>query len=228
STTATQSNLGITARAYDAAGNQTTSPGVNVTVAAPPPGGGSALIKNSSLETATGGLPDCWQLGSAGTNTAVWTRSSDAHSGSFAENVQISAFSSGDRKLVVKQDAGSCAPSVGSGATYQLSGWYKSDSPTQFVVFTRNAPTRAWSSWKQSPSFAASSSYRQATWTTPAVPAGVSSLSFGLSLAQVGSLTVDDFDLAPTDTQAPSVSLTSPSAGATLKGAVSLSASAAD
>jgi peptidoglycan/xylan/chitin deacetylase (PgdA/CDA1 family) len=229
--TATQSNLGITARAWDTAGNSANSPGVNVTVAAPPPTPptGSVLVQNPSLETsANGSVPDCWQLGSSGTNTATWLRSTASHTGSFAESVEITDWTSGDRKLVVKQDSGACAPSVGSGATYQLSGWYKSTAPTRFVLFTRNATTGVWSFWSQSPALAASVDWTKATWTTPAVPAGASSLSFGLNIAAVGTLAVDDFDLVPSDTQAPTVSLTSPADASTVKGAVTLSANASD
>ena len=99
----------------------------------------TSLLKNPSLETATNNVPDCWQLGSSGSNTATWTWTTDAHTGSRAEQVQISSFSSGDRKLVVKQDSGTCAPTVSSGTRYTLGAYYKSSTGTRFILFYRNA-----------------------------------------------------------------------------------------
>jgi hypothetical protein len=46
--------------------------------------------------------------------------------------------------------------------------------------------------WTQSPTFAASSTWAQATWTTPPIPAGATHLSFGLGITAVGTLTQDD------------------------------------
>ncbi len=40
-----------------------------------------------------------------------------------------------------------------------------------------------------------SSSWTQFSYTTPAVPAGATAVSFGLSLFTVGNLTTDDYSL---------------------------------
>ena len=62
------------------------------------------LLQNPSLETATdGSVPDCWQLGGYGANRFTWTRTLDAHSGSYAEELRVRRLSSGDRKLVSEQ-----------------------------------------------------------------------------------------------------------------------------
>ncbi len=161
---------------------------------APPPVQ-TALGDNPSLETDNNGdnIPDCWQLGTSGSNTATWTRSSDAHTGSAAERVDITALTSGDRKLVTKQDAGLCSPVATAGHSYQLSAWFKG-GPARFVVYYRDGGG-TWHYWTQSPSQAAQAGWTQASWTTPAVPSGAVALSFGLNLAQVGSLTTDDYAL---------------------------------
>ena len=51
----------------------------------------SNLLKNPSLETATGSTPTCWSLAGFGTNTFAWTRTSDAHTGSFGEKLDVTA-----------------------------------------------------------------------------------------------------------------------------------------
>jgi peptidoglycan/xylan/chitin deacetylase (PgdA/CDA1 family) len=164
---------------------------------APPPVQ-TALGDNASLETDGNGdnLPDCWQFGASGSNTATWTRTGDAHSGSFAERVDITAFTSGDRKLVTKQDTGTCSPVVTPGHTYQLSTWYKA-GPARFVVYYRDG-VGVWHYWTQSPLQASQADWAQASWTTPAVPADATALSFGLNLAQAGTLLTDDYALADT------------------------------
>lgn len=107
----------VTARAVDLAGNATTSGPVTVT--------NNNLLQNPSLETASGSTPTCWLFGASGTNTVTWTRTTDAHTGSFAENLNITSYTSGDRKMVNTQDAGTCAPAVTPGHTYTVTAWYK-------------------------------------------------------------------------------------------------------
>jgi peptidoglycan/xylan/chitin deacetylase (PgdA/CDA1 family) len=164
-------------------------------VAGPVPPVGQPL-QNASLEAdASGdGTPDCWSFGTFGSNTATWTRTSDAHTGTWAERVDISSYTSGDRKLVMTQDLGECTPSVTPGNRQALRAWYKGTTPTQFAVYYRDALGK-WFYWTSSPLFAANGSWAQASWTTPAVPSGATALSFGLNLAAAGSLTTDDYSI---------------------------------
>jgi peptidoglycan/xylan/chitin deacetylase (PgdA/CDA1 family) len=209
-------------------------------VAGPPPPVGSLTVANPSLESDANNdqLPDCWLLGASGTNTATWSRTADAHSGSFAENVTISAYTSGDRKLLQTQDLGQCAPPIKSGHSYKISQWYKGTGTIAFTVFTRN-PNGGWVFCKQSPAFPASSDWKQATyvWSQPPTSANCglnigytpTAISFGLALSSQGSLTVDDAAISDNDTTAPTVALTAPADGATLSGtAVPLAANASD
>ena len=180
----------VSATAYDAAGNASTPSSVTVTSS----NGAANMLANPSLESAATSVPDCWQLGSSGTNTGTGSRTNDAHTGSWAELVTITARTSGDRKLVVRQDAGACAPTATPGHTYRLSVWYKSTAPVPLVVYYRNA-SGVWVYWQTSPNQPAAGTWQQASWNTAAVPAGATGLSFGLTLTAVGSLTTDDYAL---------------------------------
>jgi hypothetical protein len=186
----------VTARATDVAGQQATTSGQAATISNAASRGGN-MLANASVETdtGTGSTPDCWQEGGSGTSTYTWARTSSAHSGSWAQNVTITAYTSGDRKLVTAQNSSACSPRVNPGSTYSLGAWYESSQPTHIVAYYENS-AGSWVYWTQSPVFAASSNWAQATWTTPAVPAGAIALSFGLNLGAVGSLTTDDYTMA--------------------------------
>jgi len=168
-----------------------------------PPASGSTAVVNASLETA--GAPDfpqCWFPGGYGTNTATWTRTTDAHSGGFAERLDLTGYGSGDAKLLPVFDLGSCSPAVTAGHTYRVTASYRSTAVTQFAAYYRDA-AGAWFYWTSSPWFAASSAWSGADWTTPPVPAGATGLSFGLNLFTDGSLTTDDYAIADTAASAP-------------------------
>jgi peptidoglycan/xylan/chitin deacetylase (PgdA/CDA1 family) len=186
------------ARAVDTAGNVS----VSTSVTAVTTNQVADLLQNPSLETAVGSTPSCWQLGGYGTNTYTWTRTTDAHSGSFAERVSISSYTSGDRKMVSSQDSGTCAPAVTAGRTYTTTAWYKSTVQPYIFVYYRNG-AGTWVYWSQSPKLAVASSWTQATWTTPAVPSDATNISVGMGISGVGSITMDDLgwlDLLPEPT----------------------------
>lgn len=165
----------------------------------PPPPPASNLVTNPSLEQATGSVPTCWLQGGWGTNNRAWSRVSTAQSGSFAHRVTMTSFTDGDAKLL--QDfTSACAPTVTPGQTYVLSAYYTSSVPTPFIGFVRNGATGAWSYWFTSATQPASSTYRQATMTTPPVPAGADRISWGLGLVAAGSLTTDTYAMSTTAT----------------------------
>jgi peptidoglycan/xylan/chitin deacetylase (PgdA/CDA1 family) len=194
----------------------------------PPPSTGTNVIQNSSLEADANvdGVPDCWMLGGYGINTFKWTRTSDAHTGLWAERVDVSAYTGGDRKLVGLQDVGACAPAVKPGHSYVLRLWYKSDQPTRMGAFDRTAA--GWSYWADGPALPPASTWTQATWTTPVLPSAALSLSFGDILKAVGYLTVDDLTMADSDQTPPTVSMTAPLDGTSVPGPVALTATASD
>jgi hypothetical protein len=181
-------NHTISARAVDTFGNATTSNPITVSVA------NRNLLQNASLEAASGSTPTCWQLGGYSTNSYIWTRTTDGHSGSYAESLTISSYTSGDRKLVSSQDSGACAPAVSAGESYTVSAWYKGDAQPYLYAYYRSS-SGSWIYWGQSAKLPLSSAWTQASWTTPAVPSGATMISVGLGFSGVGALTMDDFDL---------------------------------
>jgi hypothetical protein len=188
SQTATDGARAFAARAVDSAGNTTTSSSVSATVA------NTNLLKNSSLETATGSTPTCFSLTGYGTNSFTWTRTSDAHSGGFGEKLDLTSVTSGDRKMVSGQDTGTCAPAATPGKTYTATTWYKSPQGAIIFAYYRNS-AGTWTYWTQTARFPASSSWTQVAWVTPAVPAGATAISVGVGLIAAGSVTMDDLGL---------------------------------
>ena len=200
----------------------------------PPAVNGANVLKNSSFELDTNNdqQPDCWNFDDFGNNTYQWTRTTDAHSGTYAETVVVTNYVDGDNKLDGQVDLGFCTPTVIPGHQYKITEWYKSDHPVDFTTFTRDSNYTS-NFWTSSPNFPASSTWTQAVWVTPPIPAGNNGLTFGLTLASNGTLTVDDAamtDNSPTtgpDTTPPTVSLTSPTTGS-VSGSVTVGATASD
>ena len=175
-------------------------------VSAPPPApvGVNALSNPSleSLDTNTG-FPTCFQSGGWGTNTVAWSRvTGSAHTGTAAEQLTVTGYSSGDAKLLPTLDLGTCSPTVVPGKTYNLSTWYQSTGITQFSLYYRDS-TGAWYYWTSSPWVATATAWTQATFTTPAVPANAVGMTFGLGLIANGTLTTDDYSLVDPGTATP-------------------------
>jgi peptidoglycan/xylan/chitin deacetylase (PgdA/CDA1 family) len=158
----------------------------------PAPPGVNAL-RNPSLETdGTDGFPHCWTGAGYGTNTPQWTRVTDAADGTYAQRLEITAWTDGDAKLVASWDSANCAPTVTVGRTYALGVAYHATAPTFLTVYRQDS-AGAWSYWTQSPPFPAAASYTTAEFQTPVVPAGTRAVTFGLTLAGTGQVTTDDY-----------------------------------
>ncbi|MEV5829625.1 polysaccharide deacetylase family protein [Spirillospora sp. NPDC052242] len=165
-----------------------------------------AQVQNPSLEAASGAVPACFQEGGWGTNTYTWTRTQDARTGQYAHQVAVTSRTSGDRKLVTRQDAGTCAgtcaPAAIPGHRYELGVWFKGSWPAtvnaKMSIYYRTA-TGAWTFWTNGPALAGTGTWQRSLVTTPPVPAGATNLSFGIALPGVGTLTVDDFSLTDLD-----------------------------
>ena len=208
----------------------TVNPAVT-TPSVPPASPGTNGVNNPSLATPdpyNAGFPQCWTSSDSGTNTANFAETSNAPSGSTtAETITMSNYSSGEAKLLIKQDLGQCAPSVVDGDQYTVSAWYQSTTPTRFEIYYQDQ-NGAWHYWTQGPDYPASSNWTQVTWPTPAIPAGAIAVSFGLNIAANGTLTTSDYSLVDTGGPPtnPTVSLTGPAPGATLSGQVTFTANA--
>ncbi|MCI4657271.1 cell wall-binding repeat-containing protein [Cryobacterium zhongshanensis] len=172
-------------------------------VVAPPAAGVNGVV-NPSLETAgtvTVGnalpTPKCWSTAGYGTNVPTFALLAAAHTGTVAMSLSMASYANGDAKLLHTMTEAGCAPSVAPGHTYSLRAWYNSTVQTQFVLYYRTS-IGAWIYGTSSPYFPASTTYSQAAWTTPPIPADVSAISFGLNLFQNGTLVTDDYALYDT------------------------------
>lgn len=154
------------------------------------------LLRNPSLDgnPDTDDVPDCWQHSGQGNNSFQWSWSDEAHSGALAQRLEILEYTDGFRRLVTRQDLGSCAPKATPGQVFELSAWYKSTAPLRFAVHYRTA-LGAWHYWSQSGVLPASGEYVQATWRTPAVPSEAVAVSMGVTLATSGAVTLDDLTM---------------------------------
>ncbi len=172
----------------------TVKPAVAGPVTAPAGPGVNAVV-NPSLETAgVNGMPSCWMTGGYGSNTPVITTKSPARTGSVAGYVTVSNYVDGDAKLLPAFDLGACTPTVVTGHTYSMRAWYTSTVPTQFAIYLRTT-AGVWQYWTSSPWFAANPVFSEAVFTTAAIPAGYTGISFGLNVFGNGTLETDDYSL---------------------------------
>ena len=164
--------------------------------ALPPAPNATNGTTNPSLEQDANkdGIPDCYRINSWGNQRFAWKRSTDAHTGKYAERVDVSAYVDGADRLQTQDDLGYCTPTVTPGHQYRISAWYKSTAPVQLSTNTRDESFQI-HPWRTSPSFPASADWRKATWTTPPVADGTNGLIFALMISGDGSLTVDDFSI---------------------------------
>jgi peptidoglycan/xylan/chitin deacetylase (PgdA/CDA1 family) len=158
----------------------------------PLPGAG---VVNADLAHISGALPACFQKAAYGGTVASFTyRPGAGPNGSAAETVNVTRAGAGDAKLVQSMDLGLCAPSVSPGGRYTAGLWYTANRPARIDIYRRTS-LGGWSYWMTSPVFPAAASWRQASWTTPAVPPGTAALSFGLTTNGVGTVTTSDYTL---------------------------------
>ena len=171
---------------------------VRPAVAGPaPPARPAPGVANADLARASGGIPACFQPAAYGGSVASFTyRPGGGPHGSAAETVRVTKAGAGNAKLVQGMDLGLCAPPASAGRAYTAGVWYESSRPAQIDVYRRTS-LGGWSYWTTSSFFPASASWRQASWTTPAVPAGTTALSFGLTTNGVGTVTTSDYSLKP-------------------------------
>lgn len=184
---------------------------------APPEPLSGNLVQNAGLETLRPGSshsgnsftnpaaePLCFQQGGSNvaSNVASWALTSDAHSGTVAENVNVTSWNQGDRKIVLtqRQSEASCLAAVSPGQTYSFWVWYKGNWPfagsgaskVSIATYYRNS-SGAWVYWQGSPLFAPTTSWNLAYFSSAPLPAGATAVSFGLALSGVGTLTTDDY-----------------------------------
>lgn len=169
--------------------------------AAPLPTEPGNMVVNPSLESVGAvNVPACFLRGGMGDNTPTWTRVSPGRIGAYAQRLQVTNYTTGDRKLVTSQSSVSCAPAATPGKSYRVQvyyngSWGTESSSARMVVYYRDS-AGVWKYWRSGPPQPTSTAWRLATLDTPAVPAGATALSYGLALIGPGTLTTDDYHLA--------------------------------
>jgi peptidoglycan/xylan/chitin deacetylase (PgdA/CDA1 family) len=158
----------------------------------------AAGVRNAALAAKAGtGYPVCFQGSVYGRNATTFRyQPHGGPHGMAAETIRVTNWASGDAKLQPLMDLGSCAPPVGAGRSYAVTAQYRATLPTQFDLYYRTS-AGAWQYWTTSPAFPASSAWAKASWTTPAVPAGATALSFGLAAESNGTVATTGYSLTP-------------------------------
>ncbi len=144
------------------------------------------LISNESVESASAGQPSNWQFNRWGSNTATASYSADAHTGSRALGVTMSAHTDGDAKWL--HDAVGVAPNT----EYTYSSWYKSSVTTEIdLQYKKTDGSFSYAFAKIVP---AASDWTQVT-TNFTTPSDVASVRVMHIVYTAGSLMTDDFSL---------------------------------
>jgi hypothetical protein len=155
------------------------------------------LVANPAMEQIHSGFPACFEQGGYGIGSATYRRVASGHRDSTAAELAVGELHSGDRKLITRQDAGRCAPEVIAGHQYRASLLYRATAPVRLALYYRSIRGR-WLFWMKSPYASASSAWKGLSLLTPPIPAGASRLSFGVSLANPGTVITDDYALVDT------------------------------
>jgi hypothetical protein len=146
------------------------------------------LNSNPGLELGdnppTGWFTSGW--GDAALNARVVN---DAHSGTRAYAITLANRTQGDYKLIPTAGA---APAVQPGNKYNLSAWYKSTTADNSVtVFAHTAS--GWGYWTEIKTLPAAATWTEMIAQTPAIPAGVDAIAWGISIYGNGTLITDDY-----------------------------------
>lgn len=163
------------------------------------------LIINGNLADGTS-LPSCFMMAGWGTRQISTSLSSDVPSNSPAGTrsfaINVSGYQSGDAKLI-QSDAAGCAPAVTPGEQYDISVDYKSTATGQsgLTVFSHTAS--GWQYWTDLKSLPPVSGWTTGQARTPAIPAGVDRISFGLSIAGNGTLSTTKYSMIRYDASGP-------------------------
>ncbi len=180
-------------------------------------------IANQSVETVSptdSTMPQNWNKGGWGTNTANLSYVSGGHNDQKSLSVQISSYTDGDAKWYFDP------VQVTPGTSYTFSDYYKSDITSDLVIqYTTSSGVSSYQDLGNVNS-AVNWTLKSSSFT---VPAGISTLTVFHMISAVGTLQTDNFSLTTnTPTTGPTVSITSPAANSTLTGISNLSASASD
>jgi len=168
-------------------------------VAAPAKTTTRLVVANASFEQGESapGVPVCWEdIVSGDGNQPAWSFVHDAHSGSWAQHLELPVIGAGVA-LAVTQDEGTCAPPINVGDRYTVGIWYKSTAPIHLLAY-RRLPAGGYRTFGFSQAFPASpGTWSYANFTTEATPPGANAaISPGVAIRNSGSFTFDDLTLS--------------------------------
>lgn len=171
------------------------------------------LIQNNDVETlGADGFPACWEKSGWGNNDFSFSIVNQAHAGTKAVQIAMTRRVDGDRKAMMLESA-TCAPNVTVGTQYDLSVWYKSNTPNVVMTaFRHDTVSNSWQYWMDLKQLPVSATYANGTVRTPAVPANTDKITWGVALYGVGTLVTDDYTM--TDPNEPTTPPPTCSAGA--------------
>lgn len=156
-----------------------------------PPVVTAELSSNTSLE-AGANPPTGWFLagwGDAKVTAGTTTGAAAAHTGERAYSITLADRTQGDYKLLPTEAA---SPTVQPGETYQLSAWYKSTTASNSVtVFAHTAA--GWGYWTDIQALPIAADWTQVKAETPAIPAGIDAIAWGITIHDNGTLVTDDY-----------------------------------
>ena len=152
---------------------------------------GTNVVPNSSVEQSTNSQPDSWTTGNWGTNTASFSYSSDAHTGTHSVRTDMTSYTSGDAKWYFN------SVNVSPNTSYTFSDWYKSNVGTSVIAQITNQDNSLTYISLGNPA-ASSTNWTQNTYTftTPSTAASVTVFHL---IQMVGWLEEDDASLQQTN-----------------------------
>ena len=161
-----------------------------------PAGAATNLVTNPGFETlGTDKFPTCWEQSGWGTNTAAFSVSTKAHTGTKALQITVTKAGTGDRKAMMAENT-TCAPKVTPGHQYQLGLSYMTSTPNTTITMFRHDTKTGWQYWTDLKTLPVTATYKAASVETPVVPAGTDQVTWGVSIYGVGTLVTDDYTMA--------------------------------
>lgn len=156
------------------------------------------LTTNGGLEEGDA-MPTGWMHAGWGDAMVTGGVTADAHAGTRAYSITLSGRTAGDYKLLPTEAA---APSVQPGNTYNLSVWYKSTTASNnLTIFAHTAS--GWGYWTDLQTLPVANAWTQVNATTPAIPAGIDAIAWGISISGNGTLVTDDYSTVKVGDVAP-------------------------
>ncbi len=168
---------------------------------------GVNLVVNPGLSQSGSGFPACWSKSVTGTNSASFSTTSKAYSGSTAVQLSVSRYTNGEALAMITENQ-ACAPSVTAGRQYNLGVYYMANTPNAVIEVYRHDVKTGWQFWMDLKNLPATGTYKEASVRTPAIPAGTNQISFGVALYGTGTVITDNYSMVEATVAASAVKCT--------------------